>query len=379
MRAITIATAVALAATALPAFAHADPTPTPADPRPTSAGPVLTLPAPTGPLPVGSTSLHLKDLTRADPWVPTERRELMVTLFYPAFPTAGPRTQYLTPEESAAMLADSGLAHLPSDFLAHTRTHSAAGARPFPRPHGLPLVVLSPGYTKPRATLTALAEDLAAHGYAVAVIGHTHENYGTSFPDGRFAGCASCEVDHLPEFWEKLAHGRAADVSFVLDELLKRPGLVDPTRIAMGGHSAGGGSTITAMLADPRIRAGFDLDGRVYTPVPDTGFTRPFLFMGKYPADFPFPRCTPWQDDFGRLDGWKRWLSVTGAQHASFTDLGPFADQLGVDIGATITGERAQAITRDYVGAFLDTHLRAKRRPLLDQPSPRYPEVAFCG
>ncbi|NUT99553.1 MAG: alpha/beta hydrolase [Saccharothrix sp.] len=373
MRAITIATAVALAATALPAFAHADPAPA------SAAEPVLALSAPTGPLPVGSTSLHLKDPSRADPWVPTERRELMVTLFYPALPTAGPRTRYMTAQESAAMLADSGLTDVPADLLSRTRTHSTAEARPFPRPHGLPLVVLSPGYTKPRATLTALGEDLASHGYAVAVVGHTHENYGTSFPDGRFAGCASCEVDHLPEFWEKLAHGRAADVSFVLDELLKRPGLVGPTRIAMGGHSAGGGSTITAMQADQRIRAGFDLDGRVYTPVPDTGFTRPFLFVGKYQPNSPVPACTPWQDDFGRLAGWKRWLSVTGAHHASFTDLGLFADQLKVDIGATITGDRAQTITRTYVAAFLDTHLREKRRPVLDRPSPHYPEVTFCG
>ncbi len=40
----------------------------------------------------------------------------------------------------------------------------------------LPLIVLSPGFTMPRSTLTALAEDLASHGYVVAGVDHTYES-----------------------------------------------------------------------------------------------------------------------------------------------------------------------------------------------------------
>jgi len=36
-------------------------------------------------------------------------------------------------------------------------------------------------------------------------------------------------------------------------------------------------------------------------------------------------------------------------------------------------------ITRAYVRAFLDQHLRGRPQALLDQPSPRYPEVTFCS
>jgi hypothetical protein len=36
-------------------------------------------------------------------------------------------------------------------------------------------------------------------------------------------------------------------------------------------------------------------------------------------------------------------------------------------------------ITRAYVRAFFDQHLRGKPQSLLDQPSPRYPEVTFCS
>ncbi|GAB1512158.1 alpha/beta hydrolase family protein [Actinophytocola sp. KF-1] len=338
----------------------------------------LALPRPTGNRPVGSRTLYLKDTSRADPWVPSvPYRELMVSLFYPAASAHGPRTRYVTAAESAALLDDGGLTDLPPDLLTTVRTNSVANARPVGRS---PLVVLSPGYTKPRATLTALAEDLASHGYVVVVVGHTYENYGTSFPDGRFLGCASCEVDHLPGFWEKLAQGRARDVSFVIDELLRRYRQIDPSRIAMGGHSAGGGSATTALVADERITAGFDIDGRAYLPLTED-LDRPFLYLVKYPPGAPFPSCSEQfvEDDWEHLTAWKRWLTLNGAQHASFTDVGLLADKLGVDIGATVSGARATAITRAYVGAFLDRNLRGEEPPLLAAPSPEYPEISFCA
>jgi Platelet-activating factor acetylhydrolase, isoform II len=252
--------------------------------------------------------------------------------------------------------------------------------------------VLSPGFTNSRATLSSLAEDLASQGYVVAVVDHTYENRATTFPDGRVTGCAACEVDDRPGFWEKLVQSRAADVSFVLDELTGPnpawPGgrwrgarLIDASRIAMGGHSAGGASTIHAMLADPRIRAGIDIDGSTHVPIPDPGLSRPFMFMGSmdsYTPGAPGP-YDDWEQDWQRMSGWKRWIMVTGTVHQSFTDLGVFAGQLGIDIGATIDADRALAITRAYTRAFFDLHLSRRPQPLMTAPSPRYPEVTFIG
>ncbi|WP_410588199.1 esterase [Amycolatopsis sp. lyj-23] len=332
------------------------------------------LPAPTGDRPVGSTAVHLKDTSRPDPWVPSvPYRELMVSLFYPAVSAKGPKTQYLTPAESAALLQGSGLA--PPDALAAMVTNAVADARPAGR--GLPLVVLSPGYTKPRATLSALAEDLASHGYAVALVGHTYENTGQSFPDGRFAGCASCDLPHDDAFWAKLEQGRAADVSFVLDSLAhsKWAPLIDRSRIGMAGHSIGGASTLPAMVADGRIKAGMDIDGTTHVPL--TGLARPFMFLGHQLGD---TACVPgdptWQRDWPQLTGWKRWADVRGAQHASFTDVGLVGDEFGVDYGATTSALRTQEITRTYVNAFFDRHLRGEPRPVLDRPG--FPEVTFC-
>lgn len=344
---------------------------------PASAATGLSLPTPTGRQPVGTTSLYLKDTSRPDPWVSSvPYRELMVSVFYPTASARGDRARYMTPAESAALLADSGL-DVDPDVLSTVRTNSVANARPAGR--RLPLVVLSPGYTKPRATLTALAEDLASHGYVVAVVGHTYENSGTSFPDGRFVGCASCEVPHDPAFWEKLELGRAADVSFVLDQLTRGrwAGVVDPSKIGMAGHSVGGASTIPAMVGDDRILAGMNIDGTTNYDIPDPGLDRPFMFMSHQDAPTMCTAGDPsWERDWARMTGWKRWVEVAGTQHASFTDIGLFADQWGVDIGATTTATRTQAITRAYVNAFFDQHLRGRSSPLLAQPG--YPEISFC-
>ncbi|HEY3463573.1 MAG TPA: esterase [Amycolatopsis sp.] len=336
------------------------------------------LPAPTGDRPVGSTAVYLKDTSRPDPWVPSvPYRELMVSLFYPTASAHGPKTRYLTAAESAALLEGSGL-DVPSDLLTTMVTHAVADARP--DGHDLPLVVLSPGYTKPRATLTALAEDLASHGYAVALVGHTYENTGTSFPDGRFAGCASCEVPHDDAFWRKLELGRAADVSFVLDALTRSPKwgpLLDASRIGMAGHSAGGASTLPTMVADARVKAGMDIDGTTQVALEPPGLSRPFMFVShQLAATTCAPGNEPWERDWAQLTGWRRWAEVKGTQHASFTDVGLVGEELGVDIGATTTALRTQTIIRTYVTAFFDQHLRGVARPELDRPA--YPEVVFC-
>ncbi|MFF4411536.1 alpha/beta hydrolase [Streptosporangium sp. NPDC001559] len=343
------------------------------------------LPAPTGPHPVGTVSLYLKDTSRPDPWVPSVKvRELMVSLWYPAASRHGRRAPYMTPQESEALLKGEGLTDLPPGVLAETRTNAVLGARPAGRGHGLPLVVLSPGFIRSRKTLTGLAEELASRGYVVAGIDHTYESRGTSFPDGRLATCVACEVDHEEGFGEKAVAVRAADVSFVLDELTgPRPkwagaSLIDPGRIAMAGHSLGGASSLAAMLKDGRVRAGIDMDGTTYAPIPQEGIARPFMFLAS-PEHTPGGASPAWDRDWGLMTGWKRWLTVAGAQHSSFTDLISLADQLGVPHEGELSGDRSMKITRDYVLAFFDRHLRGRSRPLLDGPSAHYPEVGHCS
>lgn len=346
--------------------------------------PVLALPAPSGHRPVGRTVLHLTDEDRADPWVPTQRRELMVSLWYPAARPSGTPAPYMTAAESVAYVRSirQGLppeegAKLPDGLFATVVTHATVDARPAGARGALPLVLLSPGMGMPRATLTGLAEELAARGYAVAAVGHDHEAAGTSFPDGHTTPCLTCgERDDA-----KVAAHRAEDFSFVLDELTgphpawTRGPRLDADRVALVGHSAGGYSTVPALLRDPRIKAVVTMDGNFRYPN-DQSLDRPLLMLGQ-PSHAPGGPDPTWDRTWQQATGWKRWLTVTDTGHLSFTDVASLGKQVGLPL-QRLDGDRADAITRTYVTAFVDTHLRGcAAAPLLDGPAADFPEVRF--
>ncbi|GGO82250.1 alpha/beta hydrolase [Nonomuraea cavernae] len=107
----------------------------------------------------------------------------------------------------------------------------------------------------------------------MAGIDHTYESHATTLSDGRVAECLACDSDSDtdPGFGAGLVQGRAADVSFVLDQLTAKWqhfDLIDRKRIAMAGQSIGGATTVPAVVKDPRIRAGIDMDGTTYARIP---------------------------------------------------------------------------------------------------------------
>ncbi|MEV4166308.1 hypothetical protein [Nonomuraea dietziae] len=144
----------------------------------------------------------------------------------------------------------------------------------------------------------------------MASIDHTYESYATTFADGRVAECLACDSDTDPGFGTGAVAGRAADVSFVLDQLTSTwdgSDLIDRSRIAMAGQSIGGAGSVAAMLKDSWVRAGIDMDGTTYAPIPRSGFSRPFMFMGS-PDHVPGGRDGSWERDWKLLTGWKRWI-----------------------------------------------------------------------
>ncbi|MFB7866107.1 alpha/beta hydrolase family protein [Streptomyces sp. NPDC056069] len=400
-----LACAVALPATTLPATAatpsapasttfRSSPVPTALAPSTSSPGSPaspasvgrLELPAPTGKLGVGTSVLHLVDRSRPDPWVPeADGRELMVTLHYPASRKGhGRPAPYATEEEARLVLQGVGVTDPASvRALAGMGTYSAEDARPAPGRH--PLVLLSPGFGVPRFTLTNVAVELASRGYVVASVDHAYETSGTAVPGGRILTCVACKAleDGRAKGGDVTA-ARAADVRFVLDRLTgPRPSwayarMIDRTRIGMAGHSIGGASAATAMLADRRIDAGVNMDGAFWDTLPAGGLGgRPFLFLGTDDDTHrPGGEDATWDTTWRALDGWKRWLTVAGSDHFTFSDAPVLQRHFGLPAGP-IPADRALAVTRAYLTAFFDEHLKGVPQPLLTGPSATHPEVRF--
>ncbi|MBM7786171.1 alpha/beta hydrolase family protein [Tenggerimyces flavus] len=359
----------------------------------------LYLPEPTGPYPTGTTRLHLVDEKRTDDLAPTPRdRELMVQLWYPAVPV-GTKAPYAPTHEAAGL---QEYYPVPAGGFSEAVTHSRANAPAIPGRY--PVVLMYHGLCAARTDTTAINEELASRGFVVVAIGSTYEAWKVEFPGGRvastsdpeFCGAASGDIESPKNLalLNKLQRVRVGDVSFVLDELERRPRELPRflgrslalDEVGIFGHSMGGATAAWATAADKRIRAGANLDGLFVGPVRKTGLKKPFLIMASEYHHTTLPDPT-WADVLPKLDGWHRWLRLRQAGHYRFVDLGGSAEQwnlratMGPDAWQANFGDiddhRSQQIVIRYTTAFFERFLKGQREPLLDKPSAKYPEVEF--
>ena len=153
--------------------------------------------------------------------------------------------------------------------------------------------------------------------------------------------------------------------------------MIDRSRIGMAGHSIGGAAAATTMAADPRVRAGVNMDGSFHGALPPEGpGGRPFLMLGTDADHRPDGWDTTWARTWSALGGWKRWLTIAGADHFTFSDSPVIADHFSLP-QPPLAPARAVTITRTYVAAFFDRHLRGRPQPILDAPTNADPEVSF--
>lgn len=222
-------------------------------------------------------------------------------------------------------------------------------------------MLLSPGAGKSRTTLTTIAEHLASKGYVVAGIDHAFEAYNVEFPGGRLLQYLGCQAAGQP--WPQALQNRVTDVSFVLNAVLRDRSLrVDATRIAMAGHTAGGGAAALAMVTDDRIKAGVSLDGPIYRPIT----------LGKSLALLTSPIGEQqfgagWDATWPGLTGWTERRHLPGTGHSSSTDNGYLTVRLGQkDKVPPATWQKqygtddpveAMRFFRDYVTGFLQDRL----------------------
>lgn len=387
--------------------------------------PVFKLPAPTGSLAVGTTNISLLDRSRAEPFTPDEadRRDLAIQIWYPATPVPGakpeslrgaysPRATFLT-----RLLGLSKLTFL-FDHLALVEAHSYRDAPLSDAQAAFPVLIFSHGYWGSPDQNTAQVEELASHGYVVLSIGHPYESMELRYADGRIVKPTEEFLQRIegysrkPDFgaalWKLVAskdpderasllqaHGTAdghfpqslkvwtADTRFVIDELEKAAdvsalrrfaGHLDLTRIGVFGMSFGGATAADVCFLDSRCRAGVNMDGVQFgaTTTLDSAMKVPFMYMTSEPfkllADPVFRRS--------QAPAWL--LSTAGSAHVSYTDLVLFSPLLHMGgITGRIDGGRMEQIMNAYLLAFFDQTLRGKPSPLLQGPSPAYPEVTL--
>ncbi|MFE0421359.1 alpha/beta hydrolase family protein, partial [Streptomyces sp. NPDC058953] len=284
----------------------------------------------------------------------------------------------------AAMVNGVGMGpDVAPERLAATGTHSRPGA--LPARGRFPLVILSPGFSVSRYTLTSFAEDLASRGYVVASVDHAYESFGISMPGGRTLPCKACtalDVDGVPA--SVVTSTRAKDVSYLVDRLTgrhpvwKHSGMIDRKRIGMAGHSIGGASAATAMAGDRRVLAGVNMDGAFWEDLPPGGLDgRAFMMLGTDDnVHRPGGIDTTWDRMWPTLDGWKRWITVAGTDHGSYGDFPLIQEHFGLP-SPPLAAERSTALLRTYLAAFFDQHLKKRQQPLLNGPSAANPEMNF--
>jgi pimeloyl-ACP methyl ester carboxylesterase len=220
------------------------------------------------------------------------------------------------------------------DVPAHPgRTLLIVIRRPTGPPGPLPLVVFGHGWNVNPTVYEPLLDAWAGAGYLVAA---------PTFPDSANTLPGS-PVSNYPE--------QARDISFVITSLIGgRVGPVEPTRIAVAGHSDGG--TDVALLAldpsyaDPRVRAYLSLSGEIPSGVPGPWDT---------PTSGALLVAVGTRDKYGLLPR-SRQVFETAKVTSKVLLTVAGGDHIGMYIGSSPQG----LAVRHATVSFLDAALQAK-------------------
>jgi dienelactone hydrolase len=372
-----------------------------------------TLPTPTGPFAVGRITYVWSDPTHSDPLAPQAgtKRELLAWIWYPAAPLRPSQTvdDYLPAPWRTAVERQSGV--LFTKFLtrdlSRVRTHSVRDAEVSPQHRSYPVVLMRAGLAALTTDYTALAEDLASHGYVVVGFDAPYRSFVAVFPDGRVIARApqnnadlvsGSEQEHLAN---KLVQAWSTDMGFALDQLERLNasdpsgrfvGRLDMQRVGVFGHSLGGATALQFCHDVSRCKAGIDVDGAPLGNVIAEGVTQPFMFLLSDHRGESTDAQTPEairqaganiHSIYDRLPSDRRLMvMIRGAGHYMFSDNGAMLKSPPVmrvlhTLGfVRLDGRRQVAVTAHYISTFFDVYLQGAPTSKL-QSQPEYPEVEY--
>ncbi|KAB8232381.1 hypothetical protein ETB97_001834 [Aspergillus alliaceus] len=342
---------------------------------------------------------QLIDYDRADPYAPTPQpRTLMISLFHPVLhaPCHPLLAPYMDPISAAfedeqyapAGIPAGAFGSLTLQTCKHLPERISGSGRPV-KGSQYPLILFSPGLGNTRLLYSAMAQRLSSTGYIVVTVDHPYDAGIVTFPNNATILAANITTDVQVTDSLKV---RTRDISFVLDQL-RRPSIIsklipglkyglDTSKVGIYGHSLGGATAAEAMLSDPRLIGGINLDGTFFGSVIHRGLDRPFMIMAHEGKNFTTDAT--WGALWPNLKGFKREFMLNRSRHGTFTDLAVAAGLIGLReksptqvaaILGDIDGGRAHEIIATYVSRFFDFVLKGKKAELLDSSSTEFPEV----
>jgi len=328
---------------------------------------VPTLPTPTGNFPVGSQQIHA-ETNLDDPFSddPSEKRDLMVKVWYPAISDGESKEPYLPRAERHGFAIKYGLPKSTFSYLNQTKTHTYTN--PKVAEGTFPVLIFSHGYYSKASGYYSLLEEMASQGYIILAINHTGESTGVEFPDGRikYYDIAFDQKNNNQEMAELAWAADQAIVARIPDwnkaSFLK--GHLEESLIGVFGHSQGGSAAGQALVDDSRIMCGINIDGVAWGNMLDTLMTKPFSFLS---ADWPasHPDLNKFAYRNGGSAGFYK-AKIIGSAHSNFMDIPLMIKSRLLSQAGTIDPNRAHLITNDWIVSFFDNYLKGETEDLLD-------------
>lgn len=153
--------------------------------------PMFHLPEPSGSYAIGTTEFHMVDQSRQEERTedPTDVRELMVKVWYPADidNTAEPQPYWPDASIFSAYFVKELGSLAPNFLFTHLKkikSHSFPEAPIAQQQKSYPVLIFSHGLSVFAEQSTVMMEELASNGYVVFSINHTYWSMLSIFPDG---------------------------------------------------------------------------------------------------------------------------------------------------------------------------------------------------
>jgi predicted dienelactone hydrolase len=327
-------------------------------------------------------------------------RRIVATVYYPAEPAADAEPAPYTDGAMAERLA--ARVHLPAATAKLIHSHAYAEA-PIVAAR-FPVVLFAPGIGTQPLEYTSNVEDLASHGYVVAVLYPTYSVPVTVFSDGSVVEMTPAGIrseDEPPGTSEEqtdrdrdaIGAVWTADVRFALDslsELNRRDPLLEDhlelDRVGVYGHSFGGATAAEVLRTDARFKAAINMDGKVFGMTDPHQIQGPLMWMASdYSAvsdaqlaqikmsraefDEKIRKHLEHRNEFlsGLEQGYE--LILKGSTHSTYITDEAFLGSLipGMkDSLATVDGALATRTINAYVVAFWDRYLKEQEASWFD-------------